>query len=217
VYYSSFDAASAESTLLKKPVDGSREAVEVAKTAGRVYIAWVDPKGTAAIVDAVNPASDRGDILRLGFANPAERERLVGTPFNEYGAAVSPRGNWLAYQSDETGRAEIYVRDLAASGGHWQITSEGGEEPHWSNDGRQLFYRSANRLLAVPLEPGETLRYGRPRGLFDGVYSTGIESGRSYDVNPVTGRFLLVRPADAGPAAPAVRIVLNWPLDLPAK
>jgi hypothetical protein len=71
--------------------------------------------------------------------------------------------------------------------------------------------------MAVALEPGATFRHGRARGLFDGVYNTGIESGRSYDVNPVTGRFLLVRPADAGPSARAVRMVLNWPADLPRR
>ena len=61
-------------------------------------------------------------------------------------------------------------------------------------------YRCANRLMAVPLEPGKTFRPGQPRGLFDGAYNSGIESGRSYDVHPATGRFLLVRPADQGPS-----------------
>ncbi|HEX2455648.1 MAG TPA: protein kinase [Vicinamibacterales bacterium] len=217
VYYSSFDAARTESTLMKKPADGSRDAVAVAKTPGRSYIAWVDPKETSAIVDVVNPASDRGDILRVTFGTSAPPERLVGTPSNEYAGAVSPGGNWLAYESDDTGRPEIYVRELEGSGVRWQVTSEGGEEPHWSSDGRQLFYRSANRLMAVPLEPGRTFRHGPPRGLFDGIYNTGIESGRSYDVNPVTGRFLLVRPADSGPSSRAVRMVLNWALELPAR
>jgi hypothetical protein len=215
VYYSSFDAAGTESTLMKKPADGSRDAVKVVKTSGRAYITWVNPKETSAIVDAVNPTCDRGDILRVTFRTSAPPERLVGTPSNEYAGAVSPGGNWLAYESDDTGRPEIYVRELEGSGVRWHVTSEGGEEPHWSSDGRQLFFRSANRLMAVPLEPGRTLRHGQPRGLFDGVYNTGIESGRSYDVNPVTGRFLLVRPADSGPSPRAVRMVLNWALDLP--
>ena len=217
VYYASFDATGTESTLLKKPADGSRDAVRVAKASGRVYVTWIDPKETAAIIDAVNPASDRGDILRVTFGAASPPEKLVGTRANEYSSAVSPGGNWLAYESDESGRPEIYVTDLGGSGARWQVTSEGGQEPHWSSDGRQLFYRSANRLMAVSLEPGKTLRHGQPRGLFDGTYSTGIESGRSYDVNPVTGRFLLVRPADSGPSPRAVRMVLNWTLDLPAR
>ena len=217
VYYSSFDAVTRASTILSKPADGSRDESVLAKMDGRAYIAWVDPKDTFAIVDAVNPSSDRGDIVRVTFAAATPAEKLVATPFNEYGGSVSPRGNWLAYQSDETGRPEIHVRDLGGSGARWQVTFEGGEEPHWSSDGLQLFYRSANRLMAVALEPGAAFRYGRTRGLFDGVYNTGIESGRSYDVSPVSARFLLVRPADAGPAARAVRVVLNWAADLPGR
>jgi serine/threonine-protein kinase len=217
VYYSSFDAVNTESTILRKPADGSRDATAVAKIDGRAYIAWVDPTDTFAIIEAVSPKSDRGDILRLTFSASTPLETLVATPFNEYGGSVSPRGNWLAYQSDETGRPEIHVRDLGGSGARWQVTFEGGEEPHWSSDGLQLFYRSANRVLAVALEPGPTFRYGRTRGLFDGAYNTGIESGRSYDVSPASARFLLVRPADTGPTPQAVRIVLNWPADLPAR
>ena len=216
VYYSSFDAAGTESTLLKKRADGSRDAVTVGKILGRAYITWVNPTETAAILDAVNPSSDRGDILRVTLGTSA-LEKLVATPANEYAAAVSPEGNWFAYQADDTGRPEIYVRGLDGSGARWQVTFEGGEEPHWSRDGRQLFYRSANRLMVVPLEAGGTFRQGQPRALFDGVYSTGIESGRSYDVNAMTGRFLLVRPADSGPSSRAVRMVLNWASDLSTK
>jgi Tol biopolymer transport system component/predicted Ser/Thr protein kinase len=217
VYYSSFDVSNDASTVLKKPADGSREATALVKVPGRAYVAWVDPGETSAIVDGVNPKSDRGDILRVAFGSSAPPEKLVASPSNEYGASVSPTGRWLAYQSDDTGRPEIHVRELGGGGARWQVTFEGGEEPHWSSDGLQLFYRSANRLMAVTLEPGGTFRHGRARGLFDGAYNTGIESGRSYDVNPVTGRFLLVRPADAGPSARAVRMVLNWPADLPRR
>jgi serine/threonine-protein kinase len=212
VYYSAYDAAGTGATLWKKPADGGRDAVKVGTTPGRAYFTWVDPTETTAVLDLVNPAMDRGDIVRVRLGTSEPLEKLVATPANEYAGAVSPGGNWLAYQADETGRPEVYVRDLGGSGARWQVTFEGGEEPHWSRDGRQLFYRNANRLMAVPLEPGATLRHGQPRGLFDGVYSTGIESGRSYDVSPATGRFLLVRPADAGSSPRAVRMVLNWEL-----
>jgi eukaryotic-like serine/threonine-protein kinase len=108
----------------------------------------------------------------------------------------------------------VHVLDLAGSGARWQVTSEGGEEPRWSSDGRQLFYRTSNRLMAVPLEGGNTFRYGKPRPLFDGIYNSGIESGRSYDVDSKNRRFLLVHPADTGRPPRAVRVTLNWPLDL---
>jgi serine/threonine protein kinase/Tol biopolymer transport system component len=178
VYYSSFSSSGNESTVMKKLVDGTREAVTVAKLAGRAYVDWVNPTGTVAVVDAVNPASDRGDILRVALDGNGSAETLVATPSNEYGTSVSPGGQWMAYQSDQTGRPEVYVRDLGDSGAQWQVTVEGGEEPHWSGDGLQLFFRRANRLMAVPLEPGKTFRHGQPRGLFDGAYNTGIESGQ---------------------------------------
>ena len=217
VYYSSFSRSGNESTVMMKLADGTREAVTVAKLVGRAYVDWVNPTGTLAVVDTVNPGSDRGDIIRVALDRNGSPEALVATPSNEYGASVSPGGQWMAYQSDQTGRPEVYVRDLGGSGAQWQVTVEGGEEPHWSGDGLQLFFRRANRLMAVPLEPGKTFRHGQPRGLFDGAYNIGIESGRSYDVHPATGRFLLVRPADQGPSSRAVRFVLNWPLDLPVK
>jgi Tol biopolymer transport system component len=217
VYFTSFNPARNSSTLMKKPADGSREAVAVATVDGRGYVAWVDANETSAILDVTDPAIDRGDIVRLSFVSPQPMRKLIETATNEFGSAVSPNGQWLAYESDETGRPEVHVFDLSGTRARWQVTTEGGNEPHWSSDGRQLFYRSSNRLMAVPLEPGKTFRYGKPRPLFDGIYNSGIESGRSYDVDPKTGRFLLVRPADDGPSPRSVRVVLNWPVELAGK
>ena len=120
------------------------------------------------------------------------KERVFSGPESERPVArVSERRDWPARRST--------CCDFGGTGARWQVTTEGGEEPHWSADGRQLFYRSSNRLMAVPLESGKTFRYGKPRPLFDGIYNSGIESGRSYDVDPKNKRFLLVRPADTGP------------------
>ena len=214
VYFVSFDPATSISTLMKKPADGSREASAIGTLRARAYVDWVAPDETAAIFDRVDPANDNGDIVRVTFGPSGSVQPLIKTSRNEFAAALSPNLQWLAYQSDETGRPEVHVFDLGSSGARWQVTTEGGEEPRWSRDGRQLFYRTSNRLMAVPLEGGTTFRYGRPRPLFDGVYNSGIESGRSYDVDPKNGRFLLVRPADTGPSPRAVRVTLNWPFDL---
>lgn len=94
------------------------------------------------------------------------------------------------------------------------MTTAGGEEPHWSADGGELFYRTANRLMALPIIGGDAFRFGKPQPIFDGLYSFGIESGRSYDVDANTGRFLLVRPVRDTQASERVRVVLNWDADL---
>jgi serine/threonine-protein kinase len=217
VYFTSFDPAGNISTLMKKPADGSRDASAVGTLPGRAYVDWVAPDERAAIFDRPNPANDNGDIVRVTFGPGGSAQPLTNTPKNEFGGTLSPNLQWLAYQSDETGRAEVHVLDLGSSGARWQVTTEGGEEPRWSSDGRQLFYRTSNRLMTVPLEGGNAFRYGKPRPLFDGIYNSGIESGRSYDVDSKNKRFLLVRPADTGPSPRAVRVTLNWPSDLAGK
>jgi hypothetical protein len=169
----------------------------------------VDEAKGIAVVDTIVTASDRGDVLRVPFLAAAPLQPVATTGFNEYGSSVSPDGRWLAYQSDETGRPEVFVVDLT-SGVRRQVTSEGGEEAHWSGDGRELYYRTVNRLMAIPVFPGPTLRLGNPVPLFEGVYTSGIESGRSYDVDMKTGRFLLVQPVREGKISGVIRVVLNW-------
>jgi eukaryotic-like serine/threonine-protein kinase len=210
VYYTAFSLGpEVETTVMRKPADGSREAEALTKIAGRAYVAWVDPLEQSAIIHVADRA-DRGDIVRVPFDSASPPQLLVDSPANEFGAAVSPGGQWLAYQSDSTGRFEIYVQELLTASTRRQVTTAGGEEPRWSRDGSELFYRVANRLMAIRVERGPVFRAGGPRPLFDGIYNSGIESGRSYDVDPAGGRFLLVRPADAEATPLSVRVVLNW-------
>jgi serine/threonine-protein kinase len=220
VYFTMVDAAGGAPKLVRKIADGSRDAEVLRPLKTRGYVARVDEARSAVILDAVDtwtasatPEIDRGDILRVPFAAAGAAETLVSTPANEYGASVSPDGRWLAYQSDETGRAEIYTMALAGSRARRQITSDGGEEPRWSADGRELFFRTANRLMVVPIANGQAA--GVPRPLFDGVYNSGIESGRSYDIDRKTGRFLLVTPARDRIPTGTIRVVLNWDAALP--
>ena len=74
-----------------------------------------------------------------------------------YGGAISPDGKWLAYESRESGRSEVYVRQLPSGPGKWQISSQGGIQPRWSGDGRELFFRSGviagmSTLMTVPVQ-----------------------------------------------------------------
>ena len=123
---------------------------------------------------------------------------------------MSPDRRWLAYVADETGRREVYVRDIAGPGARWQISNAGGEEPRWSPKGDELFYRAENRLMAVSISTRTIFENGTPQPLFDGVYKSGTENGRSFDVDPKGGRFLMIRPADTSQGPATVRVVLNW-------
>ena len=90
------------------------------------------------------------------------------------------------------------------------MSNAGGEEPHWSKDGRELYYRTANRMMVASVDAEPAFRSGTPRPLFDGVYNWRSDSLRSYDVDPITGRFLMIRPVDEGQATTSIRFTLNW-------
>ncbi len=91
--------------------------------------------------------------------------------FNDALGRFSPDGKWIAYQSNESGRIEIYLQAFApgapASGGRWQLSTNGGSIPLWPRDGRELYYISADdKLMAVEVTLGEEVKYGTPKELF---------------------------------------------------
>ncbi len=95
---------------------------------------------------------------------------LVRTSFQEDVGEISPDGRWLAYQSDSSGRREIYVRPFPdVGGGQWLVSTSGGVEPLWARNGRELFYRGANdAVMSVPIESRSTWAAGTPRQIFEG-------------------------------------------------
>ena len=130
-------------------------------------------------------------------------------------AGFSPDGRYLAYQSDESGRLEIYVRPFPrVNNGRWQVSTAGGSRPVWAVSGRELFYLDAtNALTAVPVSTSEsTISIGRPAKLFDTAYAEPNPS-RHYDVSADGQRFLMLKPpAAADPTATPVSIVVveHW-------
>jgi Tol biopolymer transport system component len=141
---------------------------------------------------------------------------LLAGPGNRAAAAFSPDGRWIAYVSDESGQSEVYVAAASGQGGKWQISSEGGAEPLWARDGRELFYRSGNKMMAAAVSTGTTFSAAKPRELFEGDFAhrggPTINLAPDYDISPDGRRFLMVQPV--GPAtvtaAPGLHVVLNW-------
>ena len=127
---------------------------------------------------------------------------------------LSPDGRWLAYQSDETGNSQIYVRPFpAVDEGRWQISSAGGDEPLWSRDGRELFFRGrSGEMMTVRVTTAPTFSAEAPRALFPAGEYARSASYRGYDVSPDGRRFLMLRPiVDSVEAAPnRVVVVDNW-------
>lgn len=143
---------------------------------------------------------------------------LLQTTFGEQNPDVSPDGRWIAYESNESGSNEIYVRPFPAiDGGRWQVSTGGGTRPVWARSGRELFYlvgADAVRMMALPVQSGATFSAGSPQKLFEGRYfATPDRSGRTYDVSPDGQRFLMIKNAAVDVTTslvPSFVFVLNW-------
>jgi Tol biopolymer transport system component/predicted Ser/Thr protein kinase len=123
----------------------------------------------------------------------------------------SPDGRWLAYESNESGRLEVYVQPFPGPGAKSQISTKGGEEPLWARNGRELFYRTGDKMMAVDITTQPTFTAGSPRLLFAGRYEQGPNYTPGYDVSPDGQRFLMVKPSEQAQAAPTqINVVLNW-------
>ncbi|MGE5277434.1 MAG: protein kinase domain-containing protein [Acidobacteriota bacterium] len=133
--------------------------------------------------------------LQTGTSRP-----LLQAAFNQLGARLSPDGRWLAYESDESGTPEIFVRSFPEAGERRQVSKGGGEQPRWRGDGKELFYVSLDRkLMSIEIRPGASLEAAPPRALFQTRIMPLIEARNHYDVTRDGQRFVVNsrRPEDA--------------------
>jgi serine/threonine-protein kinase len=150
---------------------------------------------------------------------------LVNTPFKEDGGEISPDGRWLAYESNESGPNQIYVRPFPnVDSGHWQVSTAGGSRPAWARNGKELLYVDAKDsvLMSVPVQTGGPIfSAGAPAKVFDSKMFT-ASNGRTYDVSPDGQRFLLIKDGVGAGGAPTAStasmvVVLNWLEELKAR
>jgi serine/threonine-protein kinase len=149
------------------------------------------------------------DIWFLPVADEGEPQPWLKSHFVETAAVFSPNGRWIAYQSDETGRFEIYVKPFEGRGRKQPVSTNGGTEPLWAPNGRELFYREGDKMMAVAVEADPEFSAARPRLLFEGRYSRSSVLA-NYDITPDGQRFLLVNPGEQESALTQINVVLNW-------
>jgi eukaryotic-like serine/threonine-protein kinase len=153
-------------------------------------------------------------IGQIAIERVSNVKLLVQTAFANDFSAVSPEGGWMAYQSNLSGRMEIYVERYPELGNRQLISAGGGRLPLWSREGRELFFSNleGRQMLAVPVQSGTTLVAGRPQVLFEFAMVAPDAGTRRYDIAP-DGRFLMIRSGQAeagGDTAPQIVVVQNW-------
>jgi serine/threonine-protein kinase len=207
-----------EPNLYVKAADGTGAVERLTTSANPQVPNSVTPDGTRVVIYEIAPKTARDlVVLPLPGASESRETRLIQTAFDEWNADVSPNGRFIAYQSNESGRPEIYVRPFpAVDAGRWVVSTSGGTAPVWAKNGRELFYLdAANALTATPVQTsGSTFSAGLPVKLFDSAYSVMIGQ-RQYDVSSDGKRFLMLKDKPTGDQPPAgIVVVLNWFDDL---
>jgi serine/threonine-protein kinase len=150
--------------------------------------------------------------LRVDFSR--KPEPFLRTPYKEFAATFSPDGRWLAYESNDTNRDEVYVRPFPTGDGKWQVSTHGGVTPRWSPDGKELFYLADDTLMVAAITPGPTFQAAAPRALFRHAQPWNYDGDLRFSVMPDGEHFLMLQPA----GAPfQIQVTLNWAKELTAR
>jgi serine/threonine-protein kinase len=199
-------------SLFLQPADRSREPQRLLE-ADRVQMPLTfTPDGRLLFSEEV-PKRGR-DIHALSLDGSRRVESIVHSPGHDGTAEVSPDGRWLAYDSNESGQFEVYVRPYPdADRARWQVSVEGGRQPLWSRDGRELFYRDfSGAVMSVPVVLTPNFSGLQPVKTLDGSGYSGsgqFLSARTYDLSLDGRRFLMLKPVRSGTTRSLV-VVLNW-------
>jgi eukaryotic-like serine/threonine-protein kinase len=200
--------------LFRKPVTrGGAEQLVLASQQAKVPMDW-SSDGRFLMYRTLDPKTSQ-DLWVLPMTGDTKPYPIVHSNFVESQGQFSPDAKWIAYQSNESGRYEIYVQPFPGLEGKFQISTNGGAQPRWRSDGKELFYIGLDdRLMAVPIQSssgGETLQPGMPFPLFMtrvGGALTVVTKQQQYVVSRDGQRFLMSNIVE-GPASPIV-VILNW-------
>jgi Tol biopolymer transport system component len=169
----------------------------------------MSPDGQLLGYGEINPTT--GYDLWVLRMNDRQSQPFLRTPFTESIPQFSPDGHWLAYISNESGRYEVYIQPYPGPGGKWQISTNGGTEPVWNPNGRELFYRDGTKMMSVEISTHAGFTTGKPRILFEGSYLPSPATTPNYDVSRDGQRFLMLKSSNTGEqAATEINVVFNW-------
>jgi eukaryotic-like serine/threonine-protein kinase len=201
------------SGIRSKPADGSGTEETLASGPGLIQVptSW-SPDGKFLAYHSVGAETGR-DIFVLPLQGDRKTQPFLVTKFDELQPRFSPDGRWIAYTSNESGQFEVYVQPFPGPGGKWQVSTDGGGQPVWARNGRELFYLSSNvsKITSVTVTTQLTFSASAPRSVADIPPTLLVALASSiYDVSPDGQRFLFVKTNAENGAPQELRVVLNW-------
>lgn len=199
------DTNTQNSSIYRVAVDGSSEPQVLRPNSQITHITSI--AGDTAVVTVTDPVTNT-DLWLLNLRSPYEMRPFKHTAAVERQGALSPDGHWLAYASNESGRSEIYVEPVPGPGGRRQVSTEGGEEPRWVRNGREIVYRSGTKIMSVAVQLQPAFRIDKAMELFDRKFERGAAVA-GYDVSPDGQTFVMTRSERDNPSE--IRVVINWP------
>ena len=201
--------------LFAQAADGSGDVTRLTTSANIQHATSVTPDGTRLVFTEIAPRTGP-DVMQFRLDGTQAITALVQTPFSERNGEVSPDGRWLAYEANDAGRFNIYVRPFPdVSSGYWQVSTDGGTRPLWARNSLELFFLGATgALMRVGVTPGPTWTATVPTRLFEGPYGAAPnQNGRTYEIAPDGKRFLMIKAggsADQTAMPTSLVVVQNW-------
>ncbi len=190
--------------------DGSDSARVIGGTGVEFDEVALERSGRYTLLRSEGSAVGTRYLLVLEKGGDSIPRPLVRSRYDNFAMSLSPDGRWLAYVSDESGNAEVYVRPFpSVDSAKFAVSLGGGVEPLWRRDGAELFYRNPRGdMYAVTIGPGRQFEHGAPRMLFSRPGMALQEFYRSYDVHPDGRRFLMLK--TGGAEARNLNVIFNW-------
>ena len=191
---------------------GGNEEVLTKSSEDKIPNDW-SSDGQFIVYQTSNPKT-KWDLWVLPMSGDRQPLPFLQTEFNEGQAQFSPDGKWIIYTSDESGAPEVYVQTFPSSEGKWRVSTDGGAQPRWRKDGRELFYIASDRtLMAVEVKLGDTFEASVPKPLFGTRVVSLTEFRNHYVVTRDGERFLINSTLEETTATP-INVIVNWTADL---
>jgi dipeptidyl aminopeptidase/acylaminoacyl peptidase len=163
------------------------------------------------LVFSQSGATTKDDLWLLPVEGERKAKPFKQTPYSERSGRISPDGRWIAYSADPSDRMEVYIEPLEPGSAPRQISVEGGISPYWRADGRELYFVSDHKLMAVDVTPGPDLTFKTPHELFpESSLITDDRGSITYQPSKDGTRFLMLLSVGGAPTAPPLTVITNW-------